>query len=151
MSGANEQQPRQVVAAAVRLGNQFILQHRDDAPGCILNPNYYSFFGGRMEPEDNGDPYEAIMRELREETSLDIGAVILLRDVYAGCPPAEQELYAYHMTLFEVQIYPAQFDFKVYEGQGRVSGYADELVASNRLASFTRLALSSDQYGIKEF
>lgn len=52
-----------------------ITQHRDDKPG-INSPGLASFFGGTLEPED-ASPLAAAVREINEETNLNLQAANL--------------------------------------------------------------------------
>ena len=53
----------------VREDGSVILQVRDDKQG-ITNPGYISSFGGHIEPGE--EPIEAAVREINEETNLNL-------------------------------------------------------------------------------
>ncbi|HET8709029.1 MAG TPA: NUDIX domain-containing protein [Candidatus Saccharimonadales bacterium] len=53
----------------VRADGALILQQRDDKPG-MTNPGFISSFGGHIEPGE--EPLEAAVREINEETNLQL-------------------------------------------------------------------------------
>lgn len=48
-----------------------------DAP---TNPGQWAFFGGKSEPEDNGDPVVAWHREMREEIGVELDPARVMSD-----------------------------------------------------------------------
>jgi len=61
----------QISAAVILISNnnEFLLQQRDDKPG-ITNPGQISCFGGAIETGEQ--PIDCAMREIKEETTLDL-------------------------------------------------------------------------------
>src|SRR5688572_23781151 len=58
-----------------------VLLHRR-GPDAAVYPDRWSFFGGKAEPEDAGDPVGTWRREMREELGVDVpaGGVRPVRD-----------------------------------------------------------------------
>ena len=62
--------PRDAVAAIMVIEDGcYLLQHRDPKPD-IFYPSHWGFFGGAGEPGETDE--QTIVREIREETGLDI-------------------------------------------------------------------------------
>ena len=55
--------------AVLLVGDRYVLQLRDDVPG-IAAPGMWALFGGHIEPGES--PEEALLREVREELSIDL-------------------------------------------------------------------------------
>ncbi len=102
----------EVAFTIVKCGDKFIFQHRDNNPD-IASPGLFAAFGGAVEPEES--LIDAAVRELREETSLEIDKNNL---TYLGSinVPVKRGG-TRHAFIAEVQ----NDSFDVYEGQDKVS------------------------------
>jgi 8-oxo-dGTP pyrophosphatase MutT (NUDIX family) len=101
----------------VRDDREYVLQHRDDLP-TIADPGSYSTWGGRVEADD-GSPERGAVRELREETNINIKEDQLI-DLGSEVVPARSP----HIKRQEVRVYYFAVDIDnnlsitVHEGQG---------------------------------
>ena len=85
---------------------EFVLQRRTD--NSPLSPNKLGLFGGGIEAGES--PYECIVRELGEETSLDIGRLTI--DFIKRYELQNPNRYSY---LFRAFVESAEF--RIYEGK----------------------------------
>lgn len=129
----------QVAAAFLVLPDgRYVLQRRtDDAP---ISPGKLGLFGGHLEKGENLN--QAFLRELAEETSLDIpqlkpsllGTFDLTRSITGN-----REV-QFHLFLVKIP----NMDFKVFEGVRAEAYGREELVGREDLASSVRYFLSQD-------
>ncbi len=98
------------VVVLVLPSGEVVLQRRtDDAPYA---PGMLGMFGGAVE--DGESPDEAVRREIREETSLGLGDVQLIKRAVVMMPPGDD-----HPGTRAIHVYVGQIeaaDFAVYEG-----------------------------------
>jgi len=137
MSKIKEGENFKVAFAILKFNDRYIFQHRDDRPD-IASPGLYAGFGGAIEGDES--PLEGARRELSEETTIEqvenlnfkkLG-VIRLPGLRGGVR------YAY---LVKVE----NDDFKVIEGQGRVSFSKEDLetVDLKKFTPTTRFAIEN--------
>ena len=111
-----------------------LLQHRtDDAP---TYPGYWGMFGGMGEEEDAGDPVRSIVRETREELSVELAPARL---VALWDYPTSRGSHRY------VFLYPwddPDFPFAQNEGQGRGWFTVAEALDTPRLTENARRDLT---------
>lgn len=95
--------------------DQLVFQRRDNNP-VILSPNMLGFFGGHLDSPDE-DPHQAAIRELSEETSLDIDKLVVSHLISIDLPLSiHQDGIATRLHLFSTTINNA--NFQVFEGVG---------------------------------
>lgn len=97
----------------VREDGSIIVQVRDDKPG-ISNPGYISTFGGHIE--EGEDPLDAAVREINEETNLNITKEQLQ---FYGTRQKTKLIHGEDWTVHYFIAKPVSDDgLEVYEGQG---------------------------------
>lgn len=118
---------KQVVVALLKLPTgEYVFQRRtNDAP---VNAGLIGFFGGHVEGGETFD--EAVRRELKEETSLELEK-LTISYVESFIVDREGEQVEYH--LYEAPIESANFN--VYEGVAAESYNLDELLQRHDLTS----------------
>lgn len=108
-------------AVLLRSAEHWILQHRDDRVG-IAQPGAVGLWGGRSESEEE-TPVDNALRELREETGLDLSAEKLERittvryKLGVMCVDGTTETRHVNATLFLAHL-SEMAAFKPMEGQG---------------------------------
>lgn len=124
---------KQLAVVLLKLpSGEYVFQRRtNDAP---VNPGLLGFFGGHIEKGEDSD--EAVRRELDEETSLDVDALIF-KTVEDFIVDREGEEVEYH--LYEVTI--ETMDFEVYEGERAEKYTIEEALKRDDLTSSVRYAL----------
>ena len=70
------------------------------------DPNAWGLPGGKIDPEDDGDPVTAVLRELKEETGL-IGTREYLKYVYQGTSAGDV---GYHVITFVLYDYTGEIN-----------------------------------------
>lgn len=100
------------VAAIIRVGNQYLLQHREALPE-IAYPGWWCLFGGARESGETAE--QAIIRELEEELKLVISeSVVFLSCIYERGSPRQRARKIY----FDVAIKQQEADSLILcEGQ----------------------------------
>lgn len=121
--------------ALLQLPNgEFMFQRRtDDAP---TSPGLLGCFGGHIEPQET--PQEAVVRELGEETDLELEdkdfKLLLESDV-----PGRGEEIETHSYVFLAHV--ATAEFKVFEGKWSEAHSLDQLLSRGDVAHTTRYLL----------
>lgn len=122
---------KNIAFAYLRLpdGKSAFQRRTDDAP---VSPGLLSFFGGHIEAGET--PHDAIVREINEETSLDLkhGDFKKLLTVKFDPRGASKEK---EYTLFVADTNSENFE--VYEGEGREVYSIDELLQRDDVAPGT--------------
>lgn len=108
-----------------------LLHHRDDKPG-IAHPDCWAGFGGAVE--DGETVGEALLREVREETSLIIDSPVFLVDVL------DHEASGRLVSLFYVEGDYRLEDIDLQEGAG-VAIHPAAALPDLKLAPFIRRAI----------
>lgn len=123
-----------LILLKIRGTNEVAMQRRDyntpHAPGML------GFFGGHIEA--NEKPFAAAIRELSEETSLDVGSLDIQHLVSVKHPADADGPLSIH--LFEA-IIPNEA-FEVFEGQGCETYDLLDLLTRDDLAPPARLLLT---------
>ena len=96
--------------AIIVLGNKFILQKRDKKKS-IWYPSMLGLFGGKIEV--NETPYEAIQREIFEETNLKIKKFQFICSISIS-----KKNKLYNRNVYSTSIKCLPNNFKVNEGRG---------------------------------
>jgi cytidyltransferase-like protein len=99
----------QVAFCVLTVGDKYLLMKRDDIPS-IPEPGMWALFGGRME--DGETPYEAVVREVLEETELDASGAVLLGSMKVTNDPLEAVFHIFHLDVTD-----QMSKFKLHEGQ----------------------------------
>lgn len=130
----------------VRSDGAFILQVRDDKPG-IANPGMVSSFGGRIE--DGETPKQAAIREINEETNLQLTEADL--KMYRRCIKTKKE----HGEDWEVHYFVAQGisdeDLEVYEGSGYTVIHNREELSNTHTSKLLKKVLNDHYDGFRSF
>ncbi|MDX1765347.1 MAG: NUDIX hydrolase [Candidatus Saccharimonadales bacterium] len=107
---------RDLAGVLIKGPHGYIMQRRDVKPG-LIHPGRISVFGGRVEESDDS-PKAAALREVKEETDLDLKIEDLEEawvTTYQGQSfLADDETVVYHIFLAETD----REDVKVFEGSG---------------------------------
>jgi 8-oxo-dGTP pyrophosphatase MutT (NUDIX family) len=117
-----------------------VFQRRDgNAP---TSPHRLAWFGGHIDIDDK-TPFDAILRELGEETSLDVRNQVIFGNRTVHEVPAKysssKELVVVH--LFRTMILATDVNFEVNEGSGAEYYTNEELLQRNDVASIVRFIL----------
>lgn len=126
----------EIVIAVLRLPDtRVVLQRRDKR--AQVSPGKLGFFGGHVESMETPD--QAIMRELSEETSLDVPSLAFKykEQFQLESDAGEGKV---NFNVYEVDIPKA--DFIVHEGQGAVACTIEEALAQSDLTSSVRHVLN---------
>lgn len=120
-----------IATVALRLPDgRFVFQRRDGkAP---TSPNMLTFFGGAVD--NNEEPYEAALRELREETSLEFKNSDIKKIL--SFPRAALSGYNVHLHLLDI----GSLDFEVYEGKGSEAHDLEDAITRPDISDGTRIA-----------
>lgn len=117
---------RLAVTLFVLPDGRYVFQRRTkDAP---VNAGLLGFFGGHVEDGESFD--EAVRRETKEETSLDVDK---LNFVFRETFTVEREGERAEYCLYEVAV--SNINFKVYEGVRAEAYSLDEVIARSDLTS----------------
>lgn len=116
--------------------DKYVFQRRDgDAP---TSSHLLGFFGGSMEPGELAD--EAAIRELKEETSLDVGSLTLAHIASLELPRGlHDRTEAIELHLFSTTI--PDVNFAVYEGVGSETYNREDVLSRDDLAPTLRYLL----------
>ena len=116
--------------------DKYIFQRRDgNAP---TSPHLLGFFGGQMEPGELAD--EAAVRELKEETSLDVGSLALEHIVNSVLPSGlHNKTESIELHLFSATV--PDVNFAVYEGVGSEAYSREDVLSRTDLAPTARYLL----------
>jgi 8-oxo-dGTP diphosphatase len=112
---------------------RLLLHHRDENPG-ITHPDCWAGFGGALEGNETVE--EALHREMREETGLDIESPILLTEVF------DEEGSGDLVSVFYLVGGIAPEDIDLHEGAGIGVWSIDEL-GPLKLTPFVRRVIYS--------
>jgi 8-oxo-dGTP pyrophosphatase MutT (NUDIX family) len=118
-----------------------IFQRRDGkAP---TSPHRLAWFGGHIDREIDKDTLGAIVRELGEETSLDVATKVIFgeRTVHVVPPEHSSSKELVKVYLFRTTIQAVDANFKVLEGSGSEQLTNEELLQRNDVASTVRFIL----------
>src|SRR3954454_10222780 len=110
---------------------QVLLHHRD--AGASIYPECWAGFGGRDEPEDNGDPAATWRREMREELGIELSPdqIVPLRQ-YIN-PDVGRPRYIFYV------VWPSlNDDFTLTEGDGYAWIPLDEAIVLPDLMALAR-------------
>jgi 8-oxo-dGTP diphosphatase len=114
----------------IRTDEAIICQHRDDKPG-IANPGAVTSFGGGIEPGET--PEQATVREINEETNLDLkpGNLTFWRHYRKTKAIHGLDQDIYYFIARDV----SDHNLEIYEGQGYV--IISDLTASHQYRTST--------------
>jgi len=131
---------KDIVQTILETPKNYVLQKRDDLP-TVLHGGKNSLFGGGLETSDQS-PLAGALRELREETSLDISKEdlsFICETTYRGVVNTGEEI-EHRFHVFHLDINDANFD--VYEGEGVYLLPKETDPADHNLTPSTNLILS---------
>lgn len=115
---------------------RIILQRR--TKNASYAPGKLNIFGGGVENDETTD--ECMVREIKEETSLDIGS-LSLRPVANFVIPSCEDFYEdRHFYLYEALV--ANLDFEVYEGDGAEAYTLNEIKNRDDLSGSAKFTFS---------
>jgi len=131
------QDTKNVATLVLYKGKNFIMQRRDSkAP---VAPNKLSLFGGHIQKGE--DPADAALRELKEETSLDVENIpVLPLAIIEGFWREERD------DVIDAYIYTAEINdinFKVYEGKNLEVIAFDEILDRDDVSPSSRAILET--------
>ena len=110
-----------------------LMHHRDDKPG-IANPDCWAGFGGAVEAGETVE--EAVIREVKEETGLDIGDPVFLTET------VDHEGDGRLVSLFYIRGHYRPEDIDLQEGAGvGIQRIAD--LPNLKVTPFVRRAIES--------
>lgn len=125
-----------LVQLQVKNSDKFIFQRRDKK--ASTSPHLLAFFGGEVEQGEH--PRDAAVRELTEETSLELDATLLTHVVSLDFPielsGATQSL---KLHLFSLLVRDA--NFSIHEGRGSEIYTNQEAISRDDLAPTARFLL----------
>ena len=129
---------KHIATAVLRLPNgKLALQRR--APDAEISPGKLGLFGGHIEEGESAE--EAVIRELGEETSLDVASLAITECLQITMVPDAAHPDEVEYTIFQAPI-PDE-PFEVYEGTGFEVYALHEALARDDLTRSTRFALTT--------